>query len=90
MSQLGKAIKRQREERSMSLQDVAEEAGLTKAHVWELEQGNSRNPRVKSLLGLAVALNMDPSALAVCAMSDLPGCKAVKMRRVNGQIAGTK
>lgn len=73
MSYLGQAIKQRRMERSMSLQDVADEAQLTKTHVWELEQGRSRNPSVKSLLGLGVALNMDPTILAGLAFADLPG-----------------
>ena len=73
MSYLGEAIKQRRAERSMSLQDVADEAKLSKTHVWDLERGRSRNPSVKSLLDLSAALDIDPTILAGLAFADLPG-----------------
>jgi transcriptional regulator with XRE-family HTH domain len=72
VSFLAECIKENRAALKMSLQDVANAAGLTKAHVWELEQGNCSNPTVKSILGVATALQIDPSVLASLAMADLP------------------
>lgn len=80
MSYLGEAIKKRRAFRSMSLQDVADEARVTKAHVWDLEQGKSRNPTVQTLLGLGVALDVDPCTLAGLAFADLPGVNVAKLK----------
>lgn len=38
---------------AMSLQDVADEIGISKAHVWNLEKGLSENPSMDLLLKLA-------------------------------------
>ncbi len=47
-----------REERDLSLQDVADRAGLSKSHVWELEQGRSRNPTVDTAVRLSRAFGV--------------------------------
>ena len=47
-----------REERDMSLQDVADRAGLSKSHVWDLEQGRSRNPTVDTAVRLSRAFGV--------------------------------
>ena len=39
--------------KAMSLQDVADEVGISKAHVWNLEKGLSENPSMELLLKLA-------------------------------------
>jgi transcriptional regulator with XRE-family HTH domain len=62
----------------MSLRIVADEAKLTKAHVWELEKGLSRNPCVSTLFGLAEALEVTPFILAAAAFEDLPGVYTIK------------
>jgi transcriptional regulator with XRE-family HTH domain len=80
MSNLGAIILRVRTERGMSLQDVADEARLTKAHIWELEKGRSRNPTVETLLGIAAALEYSPIKLAAAAFEDLPGVYVSKRR----------
>lgn len=72
MTFLGEAIKTRREQRYMSLQDVADKAKLSKAHVWDLERGKATNPCVGSLLALAKALELDPGVLAGLAFADLP------------------
>ena len=46
-----------REKRRMSLQEVADLAGLSKAHIWEIEQGRG-NPTVSTLEGIAAALGV--------------------------------
>lgn len=60
---LGTRIKLLRELRDMSLQAVGDSAGLTKSHVWELEQGRSVNPTVNAIWGLAEALSGSPATL---------------------------
>lgn len=71
MSFLGESMKLRRAERGMSLQDVADAADLTKAHVWDLEQGKCINPTVRSILGVASALHLDPAVLASLAIADV-------------------
>lgn len=36
-----------------SLQEVADAVGASKAHIWELERGNSKNPSLELLQSLA-------------------------------------
>jgi transcriptional regulator with XRE-family HTH domain len=60
---LGSKIKLLRALRRMSLDEVGQAAGLTKSHVWELEQGRSRNPTVNAVWGLARALSVSPAAI---------------------------
>lgn len=60
---LGARMKLLRELRDMSLQAVADASGLTKSHVWELEQGRSVNPTVNAVWGLAAALCVSPTQL---------------------------
>lgn len=42
-----------RRERQMSLQDVASAVGITKAHVFNLEKGNTANPSMELVIKLA-------------------------------------
>ena len=60
---LGIRIKMLRDMRGMSLQQVADAAGMTKSHIWELEQGRSSNPTVNAIWGLAEALTVSPAHL---------------------------
>lgn len=60
---LGTRIKLLREMRDMSLQQVADAAGLTKSHVWELERGRSVNPTVNAVWGMSAALCVSPAML---------------------------
>ena len=47
-----------RKQRGLSLQEVADRAGITKSHVWEIEQGRSRNPTIATAVGVASALGV--------------------------------
>lgn len=47
-----------REQHGLSLQAVADRAGLSKSHVWELEQGRSRNPTVDTAVRLSRAFGV--------------------------------
>jgi transcriptional regulator with XRE-family HTH domain len=42
-------LKKLREKNGLSLQQVADAVGISKAHVWELEKGSSSNPGVELL-----------------------------------------
>lgn len=64
----GQVIRKRREEMGLSLQNVADEAGITKAHLWDLEKDRQQNPTVKTVLHLAYSLAFEPSALALVAM----------------------
>ena len=44
--------------RNLSLQAVADRAGLSKSHIWELEQGRSRNPTIETAVRVAAALGV--------------------------------
>ena len=52
-----------RKARKMSLEQVANASGLTKSHVWELEQGRSKNPTIRAVWGVASALCVSPAWL---------------------------
>src|SRR5690606_32967002 len=47
-----------RQERGLSLDDLATSAGITKSHLWELEQGRSKNPTIATCVALARALGI--------------------------------
>ena len=52
---IGAAIRSARSATGLSLQEVADRAGLSKAHVWELEQGRAKNPTVGCLYAISRA-----------------------------------
>lgn len=45
-----------RKARRLTLQQVADSAGLAKSYVWEIESGNNTNPSITSLVKLCGAL----------------------------------
>lgn len=59
----GERLKGMRAFHRISLQKLADKAGMSKAHVWELESGYSRNPSVTSVWALAAALDVSPAYL---------------------------
>lgn len=70
MSCLGETIKVFRANRRMSLQDVATAAGLSKAHIWDLETGASSNPSIETLCKIGAALKMDVMQLCSASVAD--------------------
>jgi len=50
---LGAKLKELRTRKGESLQRVADAVGASKAHIWELETGKSKNPSVELLTELA-------------------------------------
>lgn len=77
-------IKRGREHCGMSLSEAAKLIGISKAHLWDLETGKSRNPTIVVLAGLACAYGIDLNILAHLAAASAPGAdyrKAVVSKR---------
>lgn len=50
---IGAKLKELRINNNKSLQEVADAIGASKAHVWDLEKGNSQNPSLELLTGIA-------------------------------------
>lgn len=63
-------ISDERERLGLSLQAVADRAGITKSHMWEIEKGNSVNPTIRTVHGLAKALGIPFVALAAGSLND--------------------
>lgn len=63
-------IKDERAVLGLSLQEVADRAGITKSHMWELEQGRAVNPTVWTVYGLSRALGVPFSKMAAGALND--------------------
>lgn len=62
-SHMAAFIKRRRKELGLSLDDVAKRMGGSKAHIWQLETGGSKNPTLWMVLGLCEALHCSLNAL---------------------------
>lgn len=60
---LGARIKLLRELRGMTLQQVADASGITKSHVWELENGKAINPTVNVIWSLSEAFVVTPAMI---------------------------
>ena len=60
---LAQRLKELRLKKGESLQDVADAVKASKAHVWELETGKSRNPSVDLLTKLAQHFRVPVAAL---------------------------
>lgn len=54
----------------LSLQEVADRAGITKSHMWELERGRAVNPTIWTVYGLSRALGVPFSRMAAGALND--------------------
>jgi transcriptional regulator with XRE-family HTH domain len=56
--EIGDNIKKYREIRAITLPDLAEKAGVSKAFLWEIETGNSKRPGAEILFKIAEALGV--------------------------------
>ncbi len=56
-------LRKHRERTRKSLQQVADEVGASKAHIWELETGRAKNPSIELLTKLAKSFDVSVSAL---------------------------
>lgn len=101
---LGSRLKELRIRHNMSLQEVADAVGASKAHIWEIERGNSKNPTMELLNSIAetfdvtvsylVGENLDEQDAELLAMfRDLKKMKPSdreKMREIMKVFKGTK
>lgn len=51
-------LKKHRIRKGLSLQELANRVGISKAHVWELEQNRAKNPSLELLQKLSTALDV--------------------------------
>lgn len=65
-----KMIVDERARLKLSLQAVADRAGITKSHMWEIEAGRSINPTIRTVHGLSKALGIPFVSMAAGAMND--------------------
>lgn len=65
---LGELLKSRRESLGMSLQDVADACGLTKSHIWDMEQGNSFNPTLSASIRLSICLGITINMMAAATL----------------------
>ena len=72
---LGDAVKKRRTELMLSLHDTANIAGVSHAHIWEIEMDNIVNPSVGMIYRLSIALNLP--FLELCSLA---------LRNVIGQV----
>jgi transcriptional regulator with XRE-family HTH domain len=86
-NQFGRKLRAVREGAGKSLQDVADVAGITKNHVWDMEQGRSTNPTIETLCGLAKALGVNAETLCYAAIADrgaplsIHACEVIRENR---------
>jgi transcriptional regulator with XRE-family HTH domain len=57
---LAGVVRAAREARGWSLQELAEQAGTTKSHVWKVEAKGAGNPTLALVVGLARAFEVEP------------------------------
>lgn len=55
---LADRIRAFRMKKKLSLQELADAAGVSKAHIWDLETGRSKNPSIDLLIKLANRLEV--------------------------------
>jgi transcriptional regulator with XRE-family HTH domain len=60
---LGTELKRLRIKKNQSLQEVADAVKASKAHIWDIERGASKNPSMDLLNRLATHFGVSVSAL---------------------------
>lgn len=70
---LAAKLKQLRTATRKSLQELADEVGASKAHIWDLETGRATNPSIELLIKLSRALNVSVAELiGETAASDEP------------------
>lgn len=67
-----------------SLQDVADAVGVSKAHIWELEKGRSRNPSFDLVCRLADHFAVTPDVLA--GRTQTPTAQGQALARLHRQL----
>ncbi len=60
---MAQRIRETRKACNMSLDDVADAAGMSKTHIWEIEKGRTSNPTINAVWSISGALGVTPSWL---------------------------
>ena len=79
--QIGERLFNLRQKSGQSLQAVADAIGISKAHVWELEKGRSKNPSFDLVQKLAKHFGVSIDTLV--GMADEPDASALQIERLN-------
>ena len=82
--QIGERLCELRQKSGESLQQVADAAGVSKAHVWELEKGRSRNPSFD--LVRALARHFGVSIDVLVGKADAPTMKEQRIDRIHRDL----
>lgn len=84
MAEIGQIIARNakglRKARGLTLQEVADRAGLAKSYVWEIERGVQTNPSITKLIALCSALGCSLDGLVGLAEFVKPQLRPEAMR----------
>ena len=81
---IGERLFSLRQERGQSLQQVADEVGVSKAHVWELEKGRSKNPSFDLVRKMAVHFGVSMDVLV--GAESAPGSDAQQIERIHRSL----
>lgn len=82
--QIGERIFSLRQKSGQSLQDVADAVEVSKAHIWELEKGRSKNPSFELVRKLARHFGVSVDALVGDA--DEPGASDMQIERIHRDL----
>lgn len=63
VNRLADKARKLREIHNLSLEEAAKRIGITKSHLWEFEQGHSRNPTLSMIEGLATGYGVSVATL---------------------------
>lgn len=78
---IGERLFSLRQKSGESLQGVADKVGVSKAHVWELEKGRSRNPSFELVRKLAAHYSVSIEVLT--GDTDEPGAGDLQIDRIH-------
>jgi transcriptional regulator with XRE-family HTH domain len=84
---LATKLKALRSAKGQSLQQVADGVGVSKAHIWELERGNSGNPGLELLRSLASHFNVTIAYLTDDAATPAEGQPLAFFRDFEGKLS---
>ena len=77
---IARAVAALRAAHDLSLDQVAARAGMSKSHVWKIEQGRIRNPTVATVRALARAFGVDPEPSRAHARQSAADSKSAEFR----------
>jgi transcriptional regulator with XRE-family HTH domain len=84
---LAAKLRELRQKKGQSLQQVADGVGVSKAHIWELEKGTSRNPGMDLLSKIAEHFKVTVSYLSDDAVEPKQASAIQFFREFDGQLS---